>query len=119
LIGQTIFSLSGKEYAIQKLDDGEPLERNAAVAELDNSKLSFPLTIRAYQEGDYFYPLGMKGKKKLSDFMIDEKIPLNLKKDIRVVVSNQDIVWVVGRRVDDRFKVTDMTKEVLRIKKNV
>jgi tRNA(Ile)-lysidine synthase len=117
--GQTIFSLSGKEYAIQKLDDGEPLERNAAVAELDNSKLSFPLTIRAYQEGDYFYPLGMKGKKKLSDFMIDEKIPLNLKKDIRVVVSNQDIVWVVGRRVDDRFKVTDMTKEVLRIKKNV
>jgi tRNA(Ile)-lysidine synthase len=116
---QTRFTLSGNEYSIQKLNESEPLERNAAIAELDNSKLNFPLTIRAYQEGDYFYPLGMKGKKKLSDFMIDEKIPLNLKKDIRVMLSNHDIVWVVGRRIDDRFKVTEKTKQVLRIKKNV
>jgi tRNA(Ile)-lysidine synthase len=61
----------------------------------------------------------MKGKKKLSDFMIDEKIPLNLKQDIRVVVSNNEIVWIVGRRIDDRFKVTAKTKQVLRIKQNV
>lgn len=117
--GQSMFSLFGNEYSIQKLEAGEPLIKNPLIAELDVSKLSFPLTIRSIQEGDYFYPLGMKGKKKLSDFMIDEKIPLNLKKDIRVVVSNRDIVWVVGRRIDDRFKVTEKTKQVLRIKKHV
>ena len=117
--GQSMFSLFGNEYSIQKLEAGEPLIKNPLIAELDDSKLSFPLTIRSIHEGDYFYPLGMKGKKKLSDFMIDEKIPLNLKKDIRVVVSNRDIVWVVGRRIDDRFKVTEKTKQVLRIKKHV
>jgi tRNA(Ile)-lysidine synthase len=117
--GQTLFSLSGSEYLIERLTDSHSLQRNAAIAELDYSKLRFPLVIRAYSEGDYFYPLGMKGKKKLSDFMIDEKIPLNLKQDIRVVVSNNEIVWIVGRRIDDRFKVTAKTKQVLRIKQNV
>ncbi len=84
-------------------------ERNAL---LDCDKLHFPLKVRAWQEGDQFQPLGMKGKKKLSDFMIDRKIPVNLKRHIRVLESAGDIVWVVGLRIDDRFKVTPETKTI-------
>jgi len=68
--------------------------------------------LRPWKEGDYFEPLGMKGKKKLSDFMIDTKIPLNLKKEQEVVLSEGNIVWVVGKRIDDRYKVTDKTKHI-------
>ncbi|PIQ48687.1 MAG: tRNA lysidine(34) synthetase TilS [Cytophagales bacterium CG12_big_fil_rev_8_21_14_0_65_40_12] len=116
---QNSFELSGIEYKIQKSSDVKSLERNAATAELDSAKLIFPLVVRGFQEGDYFFPLGMKGKKKLSDFMIDEKIPLNLKKDVRVMLSGQEIVWIIGHRIDDRFKVTTETQELIRIKKNV
>jgi len=57
----------------------------------------------------------MKGKKKLSDFMIDQKIPLNLKDQIRVLTSNENIVWVIGYRIDDRYKTNDHTIKVLSI----
>lgn len=116
---QSSFMISGNEYKIQKSSDVKSLERNAATAELDSAKLIFPLVVRGFQEGDYFFPLGMKGKKKLSDFMIDEKIPLNLKKDVRVMLSGKEIVWIIGHRIDDRFKVTTETQELIRIKKNV
>uniref|UniRef100_UPI0040470938 tRNA lysidine(34) synthetase TilS n=1 Tax=Roseivirga sp. TaxID=1964215 RepID=UPI0040470938 len=116
---QNSFVISGNEYKIQRSHDVRTLERNAATAELDSAKLLFPLVVRGFQEGDYFFPLGMKGKKKLSDFMIDEKIPLNLKKDVRVMLSGQEIVWIIGHRIDDRFKVTKETQELIRIKKNV
>lgn len=84
-------------------------EKNAL---LDKEKLTFPLTVRAWQQGDYFQPLGMRGKKKLSDFMIDRKIPVNLKRHVRVLESAGEIVWVVGLRIDDRFKVTPETKSI-------
>ncbi|MCE7995277.1 MAG: tRNA lysidine(34) synthetase TilS [Roseivirga sp.] len=92
-----------------------PLEKNSfkeANALLDMEKLQFPLKIRSWREGDQFQPLGMSGKKKLSDFMIDRKIPVNLKRHIRVVESAGEIVWVVGLRIDDRFKVTPKTKTI-------
>ncbi len=82
---------------------------------LDKGKLSFPLKIRAPQEGDSFCPLGLKGKKKVSDFMIDEKIPLNLKSRVLVLESANNIVWIIGHRIDDRYKVTQGTKEILRL----
>lgn len=84
-------------------------------AYLDAEKLEFPLLIRTWQEGDWFVPLGMKGKKKLSDFMIDKKIPLNLKKRIRVLTCGKNIVWVAGHRIDDRYRVGDETQEILKI----
>ena len=84
-------------------------------AYLDADQIVLSLKVRKWQQGDWFVPLGMKGKKKLSDFMIDKKIPLNLKDDIRVVLSGEDIVWVVGERIDDRFKVTGQTKRILRM----
>ena len=73
------------------------------------------MTIRKWQQGDAFVPLGMKGKKKLSDFMIDSKIPLNLKNQQGVVLSEGNIVWVIGRRIDDRYKITERTKRFLLI----
>ena len=87
------------------------------VAGLDLDKLTFPLLLRNWQQGDSFSPLGMQGKKKLSDFMIDEKIPVNLKQKILVLVSGKDIVWVIGYRINENFKITSETKRVYQIKK--
>lgn len=89
--------------------------RDAQQASIDFDKLQFPLTIRKWRPGDYFYPLGMKGKKKISDFMIDNKIPLNLKERVCVLASGDDIAWVIGHRLDDRFKITKETKCVYQI----
>lgn len=85
-------------------------------ASFDYDKLSFPLLVRKWEPGDSFRPLGMKGEKKLSDFMIDNKIPLNLKERVFVLVSENSIVWVIGHRIDDRFKITDTTKNTLNIR---
>jgi len=63
-------------------------------------------------QGDYFIPIGMKGKKKVSDLMIDEKIPLNLKSRVMILESDGKIAWVVGIRIDDRFKITSNTADV-------
>jgi tRNA(Ile)-lysidine synthase len=89
--------------------------RDPKIALLDVDKLKFPLKIRKWREGDWFRPLGMRGKKKVSDFMIDEKIPLNLKGRILIVTSGDDIVWVVGHRIDDRFRISDKTKNIFKI----
>jgi len=75
------------------------------IAFLDYDKLNFPLILRRWQPGDQFQPLGMKtGKKKISDFLNDIKMPLNLKENVHVLLSNNEIVWVVGLRIDDRYK---------------
>jgi tRNA(Ile)-lysidine synthase len=82
----------------------------------DLDKIKFPLTLRKWQQGDWFIPLGMKGKKKISDFLIDRKIPLHLKKVTFTITSQYNIIWVVGQRIDDRFKITPATKRVLEIR---
>ncbi|MDD4489240.1 MAG: tRNA lysidine(34) synthetase TilS [Paludibacter sp.] len=92
------------------------LSKDNKTIHLDADKVNFPLKIRKWQEADYFYPLGMKGKKKLSDFFIDLKINRFDKENIHVVLSNNQIVWVVGLRIDERVKVTDETKRILEIK---
>jgi tRNA(Ile)-lysidine synthase len=93
-------------------DKYDPTEQNAW---LDLDVLTFPLQIRSWKEGDTFQPLGMKGSKKISDFLIDQKIPLLLKKDIYVLESNGQISWVIGHRVDDRFKIGSGTKRALHV----
>lgn len=79
---------------------------------LDYDKLVFPLKVRHWASGDWFIPLGMNGKKKISDLMIDEKIPLNLKERVLVLDSGGDIAWVLGLRIDDRYKITENTSRV-------
>ncbi|MGI4870625.1 MAG: tRNA lysidine(34) synthetase TilS [Janthinobacterium lividum] len=97
---------------------GYAIPRSRSTAALDADKLQFPLTLRRWQEGDWFMPLGMKGKKHLSDFLIDQKVPLNLKDEVRVLTSaDGKICWVVGWRVDERFKVTEETVRVLAVQR--
>lgn len=80
-----------------------------------SDKLRFPLKIRKWKEGDSFQPFGLKGRKKLSKFFKDEKIPLIQKDKIWLLLSDEKIVWVIGYRMDDRFRVDEGTKEILRI----
>ncbi|NBB28463.1 tRNA lysidine(34) synthetase TilS [Cellulophaga sp. BC115SP] len=82
---------------------------------LDADKVRFPLQLRKYKEGDWFCPLGMNKKKLISDFLTDQKVPLNLKKETYLLTSNGSTMWVVNQRVDDRFKVTDKTTRILLI----
>ena len=89
------------------------------VAQLDASLLSFPLTLRRWQEGDRFVPFGMGGSKKVSDLLTDEKVSAVEKERQFVLLSGDEIVWVVGRRIDDRYRLTDSTEEVLRITQEI
>src|SRR5690606_23330314 len=82
---------------------------------IDADQLNFPLSIRNWQEGDLFYPLGMKGKKKLSKYFKDEKLSLIDKENVWILFSGEDVVWIIGRRPDERFKVTDNTTTILKI----
>ena len=75
--------------------------------------MNFPLKIRKWQKGDYFVPLGMKNKKKVSDYLIDEKIPLNRKKNTWIVESDNEIVWLINHRISDRFKISEKTNRCL------
>jgi len=81
----------------------------------DAEKIIFPVTIRKWQSGDIFYPLGMKQKKKLSDFFIDSKLSLFEKESCLIMESEGKIAWIIGKRLDDRFKVTESTKSILNI----
>lgn len=85
------------------------------VALLDISKLTFPLTLRRWQEGDTFIPFGMQGRKKVSDYLIDRKVSMAEKARQFVLLSDNEIAWVVGRRTGDDFRLTDKTDKALRI----
>ncbi|MEX0981687.1 MAG: tRNA lysidine(34) synthetase TilS [Bacteroidales bacterium] len=85
------------------------------IACLDLEKLNFPLILRRWQHGDYFFPLGMEQMKKVSDFYIDNKIPVPLKKTTWLLTSGKKIVWIVGLRIDNRFKITETTQKILRL----
>lgn len=89
---------------------------NPNTISIDYNKLQFPLIIRKYEKGDYFFPIGLNGKKKLSKFFKDEKMSLLEKENTWVLCSNNDIIWVIGKRLDERFKVTKTTSKLLKIK---
>ncbi len=82
---------------------------------IDAELIADELILRNWQPGDWFVPLGMKGKKKISDFLIDMKIPIYEKRKVLVLESDGKIVWVCGLRLDDRFKITDSTNKILKI----
>ena len=89
------------------------------IAQVDADRLQFPLTLRRWREGDWFIPFGMTGRKKVSDFLIDAKVSLPEKQRQFVLLSGEEIVWLVGRRIDDRYRLTSETENVLRITKEI
>ncbi len=94
---------------VHHMDDAKPVD-NPDIAVLDESLLTFPLIWRKWKAGDYFYPLGMNHRKKISDFLIDKKLSVVQKDLVTVLESGGKIAWVVGHRIDDRFKLTPATK---------
>lgn len=86
-----------------------------AILYVDPAKLTYPLKVRLWRDDDIFQPFGMKGKKKLSKFFKDEKVSLAAKENVWLLESGIDIIWLIGLRADDRYKVTDTTQEILKI----
>ena len=123
VIKQNEFFISQEENEIKspfnmtltkRLVDGDfVLSKKRNRIHVDISKLTFPLHIRAWQEGDAFIPFGMKQHKKVSDFFIDNKLSLLEKEQTWILLSGDKIVWIIGQRMDNRFKVTNETHEVI------
>ncbi|WP_438711650.1 tRNA lysidine(34) synthetase TilS [Aquimarina muelleri] len=93
----------------------EILDINLNTVYVDKEKLKYPLTVRKWQEGDYFYPLGMKGKKKLSKYFKDEKLSILAKERTWLLCSGKEIVWIINYRADNRYKISPQTKQTLKI----
>lgn len=123
------FTDSKKEYFITKNQKEVKVPLNLSICKVtdisdtsiqsifvDETKLQYPLVLRHWREGDFFQPLGMKGKsKKVSKFLKDEKVSLIEKEKIWLLCSDNQIVWIVGMRQDERFKIDETTKEILKI----
>jgi tRNA(Ile)-lysidine synthase len=91
------------------------IPEESCIAALDADLVKFPLRLRRWRTGDRFYPLGLKGSKKISDFLINIKIPLPDKKQVWILESENRIAWVVNYRIDNRFKITSETRKILLI----
>jgi tRNA(Ile)-lysidine synthase len=85
------------------------------IAQFDFDKIEFPLKLRRWEEGDYFYPFGMKGRKKVSDYFIDLKFSLFEKQKTWMLLSGDSIIWIVGHRIDNRVKISKQTKSIFKI----
>ena len=104
-------------YEHTDIDNVNEYRLPSDVALIDESKLQYPLRLRRWREGDTFIPFGMAGRKKVGDYLTDQKVPIVERKRQFVLVSGEDIVWVVGRRTDERFRVGTNTENILKVTK--
>lgn len=99
----------------QPFNGFENINKSKQVATFDSERIQFPLILRRWKDGDYFYPFGMKGRKKISDFLTDLKLPVHEKDMIWLLISGKEIIWVINHRTDNRYRVTENTKEIIQI----
>lgn len=104
-------------YEHTDIDNINDFRLPSDVALFDEKKLQYPLRLRRWREGDSFVPFGMEGRKKVGDFLTDQKVPVVERKHQFVLLSGEDIIWVVGRRIDNRYKIESKTKNILKITK--
>jgi len=117
---ETLIRLNDREldyagFKLNILHDDSPLiiKNNPLAVAVDTDLLIYPLTLRPWRQGDHFYPLGMRGNKKISDFFIGQKVPLHKKNEIPLLINgNGEVIWVGGYRPDERYKVSINTKKV-------
>jgi len=113
------FTFRNFSFSLNKIKTDEfDVHSDSYTAHLDWSALEFPLVVRNWLPGDRFIPLGMKSFKKVSDFLIDRKTPLLLKNSTLILISGKKIVWIVGMRIDERYKITSNSKNALKITVN-
>ncbi|WP_373493045.1 tRNA lysidine(34) synthetase TilS [Aquiflexum sp.] len=110
-------NLRSQKFEILRLWKDFEIERSSENAMLDFAKLKFPLSVRKWEQGDRMVPLGMDKEKKISDLLVDLKVPIIKKKQVLVLLSGDKIAWLVGYRISDHFKCTPSTKQVLYFKK--
>ncbi len=116
--GHTFVEEIGKEVVIEETDRDQFRDYSGPpnTALMDYESLQFPLKMRNFRPGDRFCPLGVKGTQKLKDFFIDHKVPKFERPKIPLLISEEMIAWIVGYRIDDRVKVTEKTRKVLKVK---
>jgi tRNA(Ile)-lysidine synthase len=115
--GHTFIEEIGKKVLIEETnrDEFEDINGPPNTALIDYESLRFPLKMRNFRPGDRFHPLGVKGTQKLKDFFIDHKVPKFERPKIPLLISGEMIAWIVGYRIDERVKLTEKTRKVLKL----
>jgi tRNA(Ile)-lysidine synthase len=110
----SVIEMVHQKLKIESIKVPIDIEANSSIGYADADKIKFPLICRKWKQGDYFYPLGMSKKKKLSRFFIDQKLSIADKEKVLVIESDKKIIWIAGMRIDDRIKITPSTKNVIK-----